>query len=129
IQRAAVATGPQPLGLSKPDKVLKVTGTSLLQDQNGDAVVVVVKNESKQTIVNSPILVDLRDAKGKSIYKNNTPGLDPSLNHLSLIQPGQSFTWVNDQIQPNGIPKSANVTTGPPEASPPNSLPELPLTP
>jgi len=129
IQAEAVANAPKPLTIPKPDKELKVQGTTLLHDQNGDAVVIAVKNESKDTVVNAPILVDLRDAKGKSIYKNDTPGLDPSLNHLSLIKPGETFTWVNDQVQPNGIPKSAKVTIGPPEGKAPASLPELAVSP
>ena len=65
--------------------------TALLHDQNGDAIVVELKNESKQTLVNVPILVDITDAKGNTVYKNNTAGLDFALNHMALLKPGETF--------------------------------------
>ena len=48
-----------------PSKDVKVTDTTLLHDQNGDAIVVELKNESNQTLVNVPILVDVKDAEGQ----------------------------------------------------------------
>jgi hypothetical protein len=125
IQEQAQASAPKPLTIPRPNKDIKVTGTTVLHDQNGDAVVVELQNNSKETLVNVPVLVDVRDAKGKSIFENNAPGLDPALNHVPVIKPGETFTWVNDQLQPNGIPKSAKVTVGQPEGKAPAKLPEL----
>jgi hypothetical protein len=86
--------------------------------------VVELKNESNQTLVNVPILVDIRDAKGKTVFKNDTAGLDFALNHIAVLEPGQTFDWVNDQVTTEG--KSVKVTVGQPEAkSPKGPLPEL----
>jgi hypothetical protein len=128
IQARAQAAAPKPLVISHPNKDVKVVNTALLHDQNGDAIVVELKNESNQMLVNVPILLDVRDAKGKSVYKNDTAGLDFALNHVAVIKPNETFFWVNDQIQGQG--KSAKVTVGQPEAKPPSGpLPELAVSP
>jgi hypothetical protein len=125
LQEQAVQNAPRPLKISHPDKDVKVLDTSLLHDQYGDAIVVDVKNESNQTLVNVPILVDLRDAKGKSLYENNAAGSATALNHIPLLKPGETFSWVNDQLQPSKPAKTAKVTIGPPDGKPPPSLPDL----
>jgi hypothetical protein len=124
-QGEAIAATQKPLTIDQPSKEVKVLGTTLLHDENGDAIVVEVQNASKETLVNVPILVDLRDAKGNSIFKNDTFGIEPTLNHIPLLKPGETFDWVNDQLTPNGVPKSAKVTVGVTTEKPPAQLPEL----
>jgi hypothetical protein len=124
-----LAAAQQGIVVSKTNKDVKVLGTSLLHDQYGDAIVVEVKNESNKTLVNMPILIDLRDAKGKSVYSNDLPGLDTPLTHISLLRPGETFDWVNDQISPNGTPKTAKVKVGPAEGNAPANLPEIAVGP
>ena len=77
--------------IQHPNKDVKVRDTTLIHDQNGDAIVVELKNESNQTLVNVPILVDVRDAKGKTVYKNDTAGLDFALNHIAADQAGRDL--------------------------------------
>ena len=128
IQAQAKAAAPKPLVIPKPNRDVKVEDTTLLHDENGDAIVVELKNESKQTLVNVPILVDIRDPERKSVYKNNTAGLDFALNHIAVLEPGQTFLWVNDQVTAEG--KDAKVTVGQPEAKAPSGpLPELAVSP
>jgi len=125
LQEEAIANAPKPLTIPKPDKDVKVLDTTLLHDQYGDAIAVEVKNDSNQTLVNLPILVDVRGAKGKSVFRNDAPGSAVALNHIALLGPGETFTWVNDQLQPTQPAKSAKVTIGPPEGKAPPKLPEL----
>jgi hypothetical protein len=129
IQARAQAAAPKPLVIRHPDKDVKVTGTTLLHSENGDAIVVELKNESRQTLVNVPILVDVRDTKGRTVYKNDTAGIDFALNHIAVLKPGQTFDWVNDQVTGQG--KSAKVVVGQPEgnAPPGGQLPELAVSP
>ena len=123
IQEQAQAAAPKPLVIKRPNKDVKVTDTTLLHDQNGDAVVVEVKNESNKMLVNVPILVDIRDGK-KTVYKNDTAGLDFALNHIAVLKPGETFDWVNDQVTAQG--KTVKATIGDPEGkAPPGALPEL----
>jgi hypothetical protein len=118
IQARAKAAAPKPLVIAHPSKDVKVEGTTLLHDQNGDAIVVELRNESARTLVNVPILVDIKGANGKSVYENNTAGLDFALNHVAMIQPHQTFFWVNDQVTAEG--KKAKVTVGQPEGKAPS---------
>jgi hypothetical protein len=129
LQEQAVANAPKPLTIPHPDKDVKVLDTTLLHDQYGDAIVVDVKNESNQTLVNVPILVDVRNAKGKTVAKNDAAGSATALNHIPLLKPGETFSWVNDQLQLSQPAKSAKVTIGPPEGKPPPKLPELVVSP
>jgi hypothetical protein len=117
------------ISVTKPNKDVKVLGTTLLHDQYGDAIVVELRNESNRTLVNMPILIDVRDANGKSVYRNDLPGLDPALTHVSLLRPGETFDWVNDQLSPSGTPKSAKVEVGSPEGRAPDKLPEIEVGP
>jgi hypothetical protein len=128
IQEQAIASAPKPLVIPKPNKDLKVGDTALLHDQNGDAIVVQLTNDTANTLVNVPILVDIRDAKGKTVFKNDTAGLDFALNHIAVIEPHQTFYWVNDQVTAQG--KTAKVTVGEPEGkAPTGALPELAVSP
>jgi hypothetical protein len=111
--------------LGQPSKDVKVLDTTLLHDENGDAIVVQVQNTSNQTLVGVPILVDLRDAKGKSVYKNDIAGLEPTLNHIPVLKPGETFEWVNDQLSPTVTPKTAKVSVGTSEEKAPSQLPAL----
>jgi hypothetical protein len=128
IAARAQANAPKPLVITKENKDLKILDTTLLSDENGDAIVVTVKNEGKETLVNSPILVDLRAGK-KSVYTNGEPGLEAALNHIPLIKPGETVDWVNDQLTPNGKPDSAKVKIGVPEVPAPKQVPEITVSP
>ncbi len=118
IAAQAKANAPKPLVITKPSKNVKVENTALIHDQNGDAMVVQLKNESNQTLVNVPILVNVKDPKGRSVYENNTAGLDFALNHVALIQPHETFYWVNDQLTGQGT--KSKVTVGQPEGKAPS---------
>jgi hypothetical protein len=128
-QNAKLLASQEGISVTKPFKDVKVLGTTLLHDQYGDAVVVEVKNESNETLLNMPILIDLQDAKGKSVYRNDVPRLDPALTHVPLLRPGETFYWVNDQLSPSGTPKSARAKVGPPEGNAPKKLPEVEVGP
>ncbi|HEY6638464.1 MAG TPA: hypothetical protein VIZ61_12345 [Solirubrobacterales bacterium] len=123
IRERADATAPKPLVIAKPSKDVKVGDTTLLHDQNGDAIVVPLTNESSKMLVSVPILVDIRDAKGTTVYKNDTAGIDYALNHIALIKPHETFSWVNDQVTGQG--KTVKVKVGEPETKPPaGALPQ-----
>jgi hypothetical protein len=124
----AQANAPKPLVIAKQNPDVKVVDTTLLSDQNGDAVVVTLKNEGKDTLVNVPILIDLHAGK-KSVYRNDEPGLEAALNHVPAIEPGETVDWVNDQLNPISKPDSAKVKVGIPEEPAPAKLPEIATSP
>jgi hypothetical protein len=115
IREHAEATAPKPLVIPKPNKDVKVGDVTLLHDENGDAIVVPLTNESNKMLVGVPILVDIKNGK-QTIYENSAAGLDYALNHVALIKPHETFYWVNDQVEQG---KTAKVTVGQPEGKPP----------
>jgi hypothetical protein len=122
---ALLAAEQRPLKITERNKEVDVLGSTILHDQYGDAVVVKLRNNGKQPQVQIPIVVDLRDAEGKSVYSTALPGLDDTLNHVPLIGPGETVAWVNDQLAPSGVPKTAQVKVGQSEGTAPAQLPEI----
>ncbi|CAN5545709.1 hypothetical protein BH10ACT11_BH10ACT11_11100 [soil metagenome] len=117
------------LKITNVNQDIKVLDTAVLSDANGTAVAVTVKNESKEGFAKLPILIDVRDAKGKSVFKNDIPGLEPSLTSIPTIGAGQTVTWVNDQILGTGKAKSVKVKIGEAQAPLPQKLPAVKIDP
>lgn len=100
------------LKISKPSKDVKVVSTTLLVDKEGSAVVVEVRNRSNRDLANVPILIDVLDAKGKSVYSNALPGLETALTAIPYVEAGGEATWVHDQVLAAGEPEEVQVTVG-----------------
>lgn len=105
------------LTVDKESTDVKVTSTALLTDPNGSAVVVDLHNDSGQNLTDVPILIDVLDAKGKSVYKNNVPGIEQALAAVPYIPANGDVEWVNDQVLATGKPKSVKVRVGASTAS------------
>lgn len=86
------------LEVTKENPDIEVVDTWALQDENGTAVAVRLRNRSKDRLVEVPIAVDVQDAGGKSLYRNDASGLDPSLVGIAMLRPEEEVTWVNDQV-------------------------------
>lgn len=110
---------------ANPD--VKVTSSGVLQDQNGTAAVVELKN-SGGTQADVPVLISVSGAKGQQLYTNSTPGLDASLVQLAAIPKGQSEIWVNDQVTATAKPRSLKATIGLAKGKAPATLPEMKIT-
>lgn len=102
----------QGLKIGQRSKEVKVVSSTLLTDANGSAVVVELRNVSDRDLADVPILIDVLDAKGKSVYSNDIPGLEPALTSMPFIEAGEEATWVHDQVLASGKPKSVKVTVG-----------------
>jgi hypothetical protein len=113
------------LTVSKESTDVKVTSTTLLTDANGSAVVVGLHNSSGQNLTNVPILIEVLDGKGKSVYKNDIPGIEPALAAVPYIPAGGDSEWVNDQVLASGKPKSVKVKVGASTASYSGALPDI----
>jgi hypothetical protein len=100
------------LEISKRSKDVKVVSTTLLTDQAGSAVVVRLRNNSSTGLVGVPIAIDVLDAKGKSVYRNDIPGIEPALAAVPFIPAGGETEWVHDQILAGGRPARVEVKVG-----------------
>lgn len=111
--------------VEKESTEVKVTSATVLDDSNGGAVVVSLHNSSKKNLVDVPILIEVLDAKGKSVYTNAIPGIEPALAAVPYIPAGGDVDWVNDQVMAAGKPKSVKVKVGASSDSYSGKLPEI----
>jgi hypothetical protein len=116
------------LKISKRSKEVEVVSTTLLTDQAGSAVVVRLRNESSDDLVGVPIAIDVLDAKGKSVYKNDIPGIEPALAAVPFIPAGGEAEWVQDQILATGKPAKVEVKVGAGGAPFSGELPQISVT-
>jgi hypothetical protein len=120
--------GERGLVVRKQNADVKAVATSVLSDENGTAVVVVLRNRAAQPVGHVPVAIDVQGAGGKSVYRNDLPGLDPSLVEATGIPAKGDLEWVNDQVTASGTPKKVEATIGAERGTAPRELPKLELT-
>lgn len=108
---------------------VKVVSTTLLSSQAGKAAVVELQNTGPEAEVRVPLVITVKDAAGKPLYKNDIDGLQPSLQQLAFLGKGEKAYWVNDQVLAGTPPKSVDVEVGKAKATAPAKLPEITLGP
>lgn len=84
------------VGRQNPD--VSVESTAVLEDENGTAAVVTMRNTSRRALAGLPIAIDVRDSSRRSLFKNDTQGVEPSLISAPYLGPGERLSWVNDQV-------------------------------
>ncbi len=110
--------------VARQSRDVKVVRTALLQDENGTAVVVAMRNRTGRSLANVPITFDVRDRRGRNIYRNDAAGLEPSLIGTSLLPGNGTMLWVNDQVQLPEPGRKARARTGSGRKAP-KSVPRL----
>jgi hypothetical protein len=111
------------IAITQQSSDVEVVSATVIPGADTSTIAVELKNNSQTGLINVPIQLDVRDAKGKTLFKNNTAGTDPTLVGVPVIGPGADVWWVHDQIfAPEGTPKSVKVEVG--EA--PQPFPEIP---
>lgn len=98
--------------VTKEDPDIEVVSTTVLSEAEGNAVVVELRNDSSEDLVDVPISVDVRDAEGRSVYTNDAPGLEQALVAVPFIPARGEAVWVNDQVLATGKPASVEVKVG-----------------
>lgn len=117
------------MDIGAENRHVDVVDKVVLTDQYGTAVAVVMTNKSQQGLADAPIQINVKDAKGRSVYKNDLAGNEQSLVQVPVVKPQSEVFWVNDQVMPvGGKPASVEVTVG--EAKPlPAAIPEIVVSP
>lgn len=113
--------------VTKPNPDVRVEQTALVQDANGVAAVVRVRNTGK-TQADLPVSVVVADAKGHKLYKNDLAGLEPALVSVASLAAGEEAYWVNNQILVSGKPSKVAAAVGAPRADAPGALPRIELS-
>ena len=95
---------------ANPD--VKPTATTVLATKDGAAVVVALRNSSPSGQLKVPISIDVLGRNGRSVFKNDQPGLQTALVSAAVLPGRGGFIWVNDQVAASGTPRSVKVRVG-----------------
>jgi hypothetical protein len=117
------------LTIGRRSTAVKVVETKVLADANGTAAVVVVRNTTHRALPRVPIAIDVTGAGGKSMFKNDDPGLEPSLTGLPTMAPGQTVAWVDDQVFADKRARDVRAEVGAGAGRPPARLPAVKVGP
>ena len=118
------ATREKGLRISKESSDVKVTGTAVIADANGAAAVVELRNTTERALARVPLAIDVTDG-ARSLFKNDEPGLEPSLVGVPTLPAGGSLAWVNDEILSEGKAKAVKATVGADSGRAPADLPRV----
>ncbi len=113
--------------ITRENADVKVLSETVLRDANGVAAVVSVRNAGPAQ-ARVPVLIAVTDAKGRSLYSNSIPGLDPSLTSLPVIERGERTFWVNNQIPTAVAPHAVAARVGVTDAPVPRTIPKLEIS-
>jgi hypothetical protein len=109
------------VGRENPDVVVRAT--SVVQDDNGIAAVVELRNTGPLPQAGLPVSIAVTDAKGKALYRNDVAGLEDSLVSMALLAKGQDAFWVNNQVTATGKPAKVQARVGAAKGKVPAQVP------
>jgi hypothetical protein len=114
LEKAAKHTTLAQTGLSitRTSTEVKVVSTTVLHDSEGAAAAVTLRNLSPHTLRDVPLAITVKDAGGKTLFRNDAPGLEAALTSLSCLPAGGEVTWVDDQVPAAGGPVNLSAQAG-----------------
>jgi hypothetical protein len=111
-QAATLADPGKGLVVGERSRDVLVERAVALQDANGTAVVVELRNRSRRALAGVPVALDLRGRGERELYANDAPGLDASLVRVPLIGARERLSWVNDQVTASERPRKVRARVG-----------------
>jgi len=100
------------LTVSRENPDIAIGVTSVIQDKNGIAAVVELRNTGKVAQASLPVSIAVTDAAGKPLYRNDVAGLEDSLVSMPRLTKGEDAFWVNNQITAAGKPAKVQARVG-----------------
>jgi hypothetical protein len=100
------------LTIARESTSIAVTAATVLRSSGRAAAVVTLKNRSASAQRDVPIAIVVKDARGRTLFENDEPGLERSLTSIASIPPHGTADWVNDQLPPGGRPASVSARIG-----------------
>ena len=95
----------------KPKKGVILT-KFFVQDQFISEAKIDLADANKDVQLYLPVTINLENARGRSVFKNDAPGLEPSLVAAPLVAGGTTTLWVNDQVQADEPPRRVVAKVG-----------------
>lgn len=100
------------LVVTQRSKDVRVGRTAVLQDDNGSAAVVELRNRSRRALASVPVSINVRGRDRRSLYKNDAGGLEESLVGAAVLRPRERLLWVHDQVTAAERPRSVKALVG-----------------
>lgn len=118
----------QGIVVTKRNAAVKVGKTAVFGTLDQAVAVIELRNTSAKPLADVPIAINVLGKGGKSVFKNNDPGIEPSLTHVPLLPAHGELVWVNDQVTPDNPPKRVKAVVGAASAPVPDKLPAIGVT-
>lgn len=100
------------LTVTRENPNVAIGTTTVIQDANGTAAVVELRNTGPAAQARLPVSIAVTDAHGKALYRNNVAGLEDSLVSMALLNKGEDAFWVNNQVTATGKATKVQVKVG-----------------
>ncbi|HXB15589.1 MAG TPA: hypothetical protein VNV44_07565 [Solirubrobacteraceae bacterium] len=104
--------------ITHPSTKVTVAGVTLLRSSEGLATVVTLHNRTATALREVPVKVTVRDARGRQLYTNATPGQAAPLVSAALVPAHATLDWIDDQIPPESAAASASAEAGEASSAP-----------
>jgi hypothetical protein len=91
---------------------VKIISTSVLRSSEAAVAVVELQNLSDRALRSVPIAITVTDARGATIYENNTAGLGAALVSIPSLASHATFTWVDDQLPASASAAAVSARVG-----------------
>lgn len=111
------------IGRLNPD--VQVRRTAVVQDANGIAAVVELRNTGHRAQAALPLAIAVTDARGRALYRNDVAGLEDSLVSLPVLERGQDAFWVDNHVVAAGRPARVQARVGAARSGAPARVPSL----
>jgi hypothetical protein len=93
--------------LGAANRSVRVERTALLSSGGQYAVALELTNAGAQAQTNFAVLIDVLDAKGRSVYRNDTKGIEASIQGLALLPAHATEWWVDNEVLASGGPPAS----------------------
>jgi hypothetical protein len=100
------------LSIRRESAVVSVVRTAVVHGSEGAVAFVTLRNSSAHALSGVPIAITVKDAAGRTLFRNDAPGLQPSLVSVGSLPLHGELTWVDDQVPPGGAPASVSARVG-----------------
>jgi len=112
--------------LGADNRDVRIEQEALLTAAGQSAVALKLTNTSTRAQTDFPVLIEVLDAKGSPVYRNNTSGIEPSIQQFALLAPHATAWWVdNEVLASGGVPKTATGQLGAATAPAPSAVPSI----
>jgi hypothetical protein len=122
-KQAKKLVNPKGMTVSKQNPNVAIGTTTVVQDANGIAAVVELRNTGHEAQARLPVSIAVTDARGKALYRNDVAGLEDSLVSMALLAKGEDAFWVNNQITATGKPAKVQARVGAAKGKVPAQIP------